>query len=119
MPGWTLRVAGALLLCALVCGPQHRARAAEAATSPYLKGYKDFLSGLVPPEPGIYVRNDLFYYGGDIEQTVIGGRVAVGLKEWIVANVVAPTVVTPYKILAARTRSTWVCRSSAFAPRPI
>ena len=73
--------------------------AAEAATSPYLKGYKDFLSGVVPPEPGVYVRNDLFYYSGDIAQTAVGGRVAVGLHEWFVGDIVAPTVVTPYKIL--------------------
>ncbi len=75
------------------------ASAAEAGTSPYLKGYKDFLSGIVPPAPGIYVRNDLLYYAGDIEQTTVGGRVAVGLHEWLVGDIVAPTVVTPYKIL--------------------
>jgi hypothetical protein len=36
--------------------------AAENATSPYLKGYKDFLSGVLPPEPGLYIQNDTIYY---------------------------------------------------------
>ena len=73
--------------------------AAESGTSPYLKGYKDFLSGVLPPEPGVYLRDDTVYYSGDISRTSIGGRVAVDLNQWFVTNVAAPTVVTSATIL--------------------
>ena len=82
MPLLTSSRAGAALagLClSTLAGGQ--TSAVEAATSPYLKGYKDFLSDVVPPEPGVYVRNDLFYYSGDIVHTTVGSRVAVGLRE--------------------------------------
>jgi hypothetical protein len=86
-----------LVIAALSFG--RAAIAAEAGTSSYLKGYKDFLSGIVPPEPGFYLRNDLIYYTGDIGKTVIGGRVDLNFSEWYVMNVTAGTYVSPYQIL--------------------
>ncbi len=75
------------------------AEAAENETSPYLKGYKDFLSGVVPPEPGVYFRNDLIYYEGSAGRSVIGDRVQVNLHQTLVSDVLSPTVVTSIKIL--------------------
>jgi len=89
----------ALLLWVLVVGASRPASAAEAGTSAYLKGYKDFLSGIVPPAPGLYLSNDVIYYDGSISQTTIGGRVSVNLKQWFVSDVLTPAVVTPYTIL--------------------
>jgi hypothetical protein len=72
---------------------------AEGGSSTYLKGYKGFLSGIVPPEAGFYVRNDLTYYSGDISKTIIGGRVSANLSEWLVADLIAATYVTPVQML--------------------
>jgi hypothetical protein len=74
------------------------AQAAEDGTSPYLKGYKDFLSGILPPEPGVYLRDDLIFYEGNVGTTIIGGRVQANLHQWFLSDVASPTVVTSYKI---------------------
>lgn len=34
------------------------AHAAEYGTGPWVKGYTDIFGGIVPPQPGLYVRND-------------------------------------------------------------
>jgi hypothetical protein len=94
---WMIGTALAAVL-AVTCAPRE-AIAAEAGTNPYLQGYKDFLSGVLPPKPGVYVRNDTVYYNGDIGKTVLGGQVEVSLKQWLVADIVAPTVVTSYHLL--------------------
>ena len=73
--------------------------AAENATSPYLKGYKDFQSGVLPPEPGLYFRNDTIYYEGNAGRSVIGDRVQVNLHQWFLTDVLSPTYVTSIKIL--------------------
>jgi hypothetical protein len=93
-----------MVTCAIAAtGTMHprNAVAAEAGQSSYLKGYQDFLSGVIPPESGVYTRNDLLYYQGSISRTVIGGRVAVSLHEELTANITAVTYVTPIKILGA------------------
>jgi len=93
-----LMAASMLALCSATLA--HRdAKAAEAATVPYLKGYKDFYSGVVPAEPGLYISDAEIFYTGDINKTVIGGRVSLGLHEDLVANAFSPTVVTSYKFL--------------------
>jgi hypothetical protein len=84
------------LLQAATCWP---ASAAESGTSAYLKGYKDFLSGVLPTDPGVYMRNDVVYYRGDIGVTAIGGRIRLNVDQWFVADVAAPTVVTSLSIL--------------------
>jgi hypothetical protein len=75
------------------------AEAAEGGQSPYLKGYRDGLTGLVPPQPGLYLRNDLVYYGGDMGGTVLNGRVEANLDVKSLADVISPTYVTSAKIL--------------------
>jgi hypothetical protein len=75
------------------------AYAAEDGTSSYLKGYKDFLSGVLPTDPGLYLRNDVLYYNGAIDATLIGGKVRLGLNQWSVSDVISPTIVTPFNIL--------------------
>ena len=75
------------------------ALAAESASSPYINGYRNFLTGIVPPQPGIYLRNDWFFYEGDAGAAVIDGRAQAGVRDDIMAVLFAPTVITPHKIL--------------------
>ena len=79
--------------------PCRSAYGAEGGTSAYLKGYKDFLSGVLPREPGVYVRNDVIYYSGNIDATVTGGEVRLELSQWSLSNLLSATVVTPVSVL--------------------
>jgi hypothetical protein len=90
----------AAVFVTLLLGTMHcrSAQAAEAGVFPY-KGVKDFYSGVLPAEPGLYVANDVVYYEGNINQTVLGGRIALGLKAWAVGYALVPTYVTSLKIL--------------------
>ncbi|MDR3537543.1 MAG: transporter [Acetobacteraceae bacterium] len=89
-----------LALCALLQVASGRsAFAAEDGTSAYLKGYKDFLSGVLPPDPGVYMRDDVVYYSGNIGFTSIGGRIRADVSQWFLTDVAAPTVVTSLSIL--------------------
>ena len=80
-------------------GSADLAHAAEGGTSSYQKGYKDFLSGVLPTDPGLYLRNDVIYYNGAIDATLVGGKVRLDLSQWSVSNVLSATVVTPLDIL--------------------
>jgi hypothetical protein len=75
------------------------AQAAEYGTGPWVKGYTDIFGGIVPPQPGLYVRNDAYHYKGEVGTTVFNGRIAVGVEEDYLADILALTYVTPWKIL--------------------
>lgn len=70
--------------------------AMEGGQSPYLKGYRDFLTGVLP-SPGVQVRHDLYMYSGTEHSTIPQGQLSVGLET--VSNILGATVVTPYQIL--------------------
>lgn len=72
--------------------------AGEAGQSPYMSGYKDFLSGIIPQEGGLYLRDSLVYYHGSVARDEIGGRVVVNVHAQLMTNVLAPTYVTPITI---------------------
>ncbi len=97
--GFVALLMSCIFAFAAIASFSHQAMAAESGQSSYLKGYQDFLSGALPPESGLYLRNDVLYYDGTVNRTVIGGRVAVSLHEQLVANVTALTYVTPLEIL--------------------
>src|SRR5664279_3317072 len=64
-----------VLIAALAGGvltPQ--AYALEGATSAYLKGYRDSLTGLVPAVPGVYFRDDVYFYDGSIAHDILQGN---------------------------------------------
>ena len=92
----------AVALCVL-CGTGYpmcqSAFAAEGGTSAYLKGYKDFLSGVLPTAPGVYVRNDVIYYSGNIDATVTGGQVRLEVSQRSLSNLLSATFVTPVSVL--------------------
>lgn len=68
----------------------------EGGQSPYFKGYRDFLTGVLPA-PGLQLRHDLYLYSGTEHSTIPQGQLTVGLKA--VSNILSVTYVTPYHIL--------------------
>lgn len=78
------------------------ASAAEGGQTPFLKGYRDTLMGLVPPAPGLYFRNDVLYYSGELDRTVLGGRVEVGVDAASFAEIPSITWVSSKKILGGQ-----------------
>jgi hypothetical protein len=70
--------------------------AMEGIQSPYLKGYRDFTTGILG-SPGLYVRNDVYTYSGTEHSTIPQGQLRVGFKG--TANILGASVVTPYQIL--------------------
>ena len=75
------------------------AQAAEYGTGPWVKGYTDVFGGIVPPQPGLYVRNDAYRYEGEVNATVFNDRIALGVREDYLADILALTYVTPWKFL--------------------
>jgi hypothetical protein len=69
--------------------------AMEGGQSPYLKGYREFMTGVLPRE-GVQVRHDLYFYSGTERSTLPQGQLTLGLKQ--VTNILGITVVTPYRI---------------------
>ena len=57
------------------------------------------LGGVLPPVPGFYVRNDAYHYEGEASATIFNGRVQLGVEEQYLADILAITYVTPFKIL--------------------
>jgi hypothetical protein len=72
------------------------AAAMEGGQSAYLRGYRDFLTGVIP-SPGVTVRHDLFIYSGTERSTIPQGQLSAGVTQ--TANIFSITVVTPYKIM--------------------
>src|SRR6187551_3335077 len=72
------------------------ARAIEGGQSYYLKGYRDFLSGVLTA-PGVTVRSDSVTYSGSEQSAIRTGR--LGVEQRFHSEVFGLTVVTPYRIL--------------------
>ena len=72
------------------------AYAMEAGQSPYFRGFRDFMTGVLP-SPGLQVREDLFIYSGTERSTVPQGQLTINMKT--VSSVLSTTYVTPYQIL--------------------
>jgi hypothetical protein len=74
----------------------HPAQAIEGGQSYYLKGYRDFMSGVLPA-PGVQVRSDSISYSGSEQSRIRPGRLGVELRTY--SEIFGLTVVTPYRIL--------------------
>jgi hypothetical protein len=96
-----IRAASAFLLVSgLSCSVASPwAEAAEYGTGPWVKGYTDVLGGVLPPVPGLYIRNDAYHYEGEAERTIFNGLVQLSVEEQYLADILAITYVTPFKIL--------------------
>lgn len=68
----------------------------EGGQSPYFRGYRDFLTGVMPPA-GVIIRQDMLFYKGTERSTVPQGRLTLGIRQ--MAHVLGVTVVTPYKVM--------------------
>jgi len=71
-------------ICAAIAGP---AGAAESGAGVYPLGLRASLSGILP-EPGLYLQNDVYHYGGNTEASrsfPIGGRIVADARNdmWI------------------------------------
>lgn len=86
---------GLVLATLLVVAMHAPANAMEGGQSSYFKGYRDFLTGVVPSQ-GVQLRHDLYMYSGSERSTIPQGQLSVGLKQ--VSNIFSATVVTPYRI---------------------
>ena len=93
--GWLLGGMGTLFLASPVL-------AGEGGASNYLQGtYGDFQSGIFGP-PGLYYRDDLFFYDASIGARPLGGRVAIGVDQKVWGNLSKFSYLTNFKILGAR-----------------
>lgn len=93
--GRLLLLPAAVLAGAGVGIPQ-AAIAVEGGQSHYQRGYRDYMSGVLPP-PGILFRNDVIYYSGDESSHIPQGQLGVGLTTR--TEILGITVITPYRIL--------------------
>lgn len=72
--------------------------AMEGGQSPYLRGYRDFSSGILPP-PGVQVRYDLNFYNGHETSRIPQGQLATSLRT--VSNILGIVGVTPAQLWGA------------------
>ena len=86
---------------ALALLPFQPIHAAEFGTGPCVKGYSDIFAGIVPSQPGLYVRNDAYHYEGDAGTTIFDGRVQLGVEQKYMADLLALSYVAPVKLLGA------------------
>jgi len=89
---------GAISLC-LSFLPLQSTHAAEYGTGPWVKGYSDIFAGVLPSVPGVYVRNDAYHYEGDASTLIFDGLIETGVQQKYMADILAISVVTPFKIL--------------------
>ena len=92
------RAALLVALALLGANGADEAQAAEYGTGPWIKGYTDILGGVVPPVPGLYIRNDAYHYEGSAERVIFNGNVNLEVEEKYLADLLAITYVTPFKL---------------------
>lgn len=71
--------------------------AVEGGQSPYIKGFRDFQTGIVPLEPGVHVRVETYYYRGTAVFNAPRLRLVTDINN--VSELVSPTIVTPWQFL--------------------
>ena len=74
--------------------------AAEFGTGLYMLGYQSSLAGYMP-EPGFYLRNDLYVYQGNAAIIPFSRRVEVDLRSRLITDLATASYVTPLKIFGA------------------
>lgn len=74
------------------------AQALEGGQSPYLRGFRDFAAAVLP-EPGVYVREDLFIYSGKENTSYGRAKIAAGVHSY--ADILSVSAITPYQILGS------------------
>jgi hypothetical protein len=75
--------------------------AVESGLSPYLKGSAGFMSGLLPPESGLYLTDEFYYFNGSAGAEVRGGNVELNIGTSLDADLLQGTYVTDVHFLGA------------------
>jgi len=93
------RIVLACSFLALAAGP---AAAVETGFSIYPKGMADFMSGVLPPQPGVYLSNIYYHFNGSTDAAVRNGITEFGVGMSLDAGFVRGTYVTDTDYLGAR-----------------
>lgn len=91
-----------LVLGVILMSLSPRVQATEGGFGAYLPGYRDFLTGIVPPKPGLYFRNDFYFYDAGVSRTVRQGAVNLNVDIFLFADIIQPTFVFPGDIFGAK-----------------
>ena len=89
-----------LVLSILASSPVSQVWGAEFGTGLYMLGYQSSMAGYLP-DPGFYVRNDLYVYQGNVQIVPFARRIEVDLRSRLITDLVAATYVTPLEIFGA------------------
>jgi hypothetical protein len=73
---WAKSILAAAFFAALSAG----AHAAEFGTGPWVKGYTDIFGGILPSQPGVYIRDDVYRHQGNAGKTVVDGLVQLDVQ---------------------------------------
>jgi hypothetical protein len=95
-----LRAAAIWLALITLLAPLSPAWAAEFGTGIYILGYQSALAGY-QPDPGFYLRNDLYIYQGNATIVPFSRRLEVDLRSRLITDIIGGTYVTPLEILGA------------------
>lgn len=74
---------------------------AEAGLGPYWPGFRNFLAGVVPTQPGLYLRNDVVFYSSTASRVVLNGLPVDNVSATVWADIVEPFYVMPQKVFGA------------------
>ena len=75
--------------------------ASEEGLGAYWPGYRNYLAGVVPSEPGVYLREDVIGYTASAPKLVSNGQPIGGSSSGMATGIVEPWFVTNHKIWGA------------------
>ena len=93
-----LAIALLLMLSLLCCKPLC---AAEAGSGAYWPGFRNFMAGVVPSKPGLYLRNDVLFYSATAPRVVLNGLPVEQVSATALLDIVEPEYVFPWKLWGA------------------
>jgi hypothetical protein len=91
-----------LLACSFLALATGQASAVETGLSIYPKGFSDFMSGVVPPQPGIYFSSTYYHFNGSTGAEVRNGVAEFGVDMGLNAGFLRGTYVSDTDYLSGR-----------------
>jgi hypothetical protein len=88
-----------LLTLLLLAGPP--CFGAEGGSGAYWPGFRNYAAGIVPPKPGLYLRDDTLVYSAGAPRVVLNGQPVENISIDAVVNIVQPSYVFPRKLFGA------------------
>lgn len=89
------------MLLGLVILAQPATFAAEAGVGHYWPGFRNYMAGVIPAKPGLYLRNDIVGYQATAPRVVLNGLPVEGVSADVVVDLVEPLYVLPKKLFGA------------------